>query len=144
VRRGRPGVFQALLATRKKKWADLYTPMKQYFIDSDAGRERELAMADRALLNSGIAAGNLSGHRARIMAEVTRSENQKEYDVPPPAGAPAVSPAALPAGELATYCRAWRARKSAEAAEAAAVAEAMAAPTAAPVGMELEPTAAPA
>jgi hypothetical protein len=48
------------------------------------------------------------------------------------------------ASYMATYCRAWRTRKAAEAAEAAAVAEAMAAPTAAPVGMELEPTAAPA
>ena len=48
------------------------------------------------------------------------------------------------ASYMATYCRAWRARKAAEAAEAAAVAEAMAAPTAAPAAMELEPSAAPA
>ena len=48
------------------------------------------------------------------------------------------------ASYMATYCRAWRARKATEAADAAAAAEAMAAPTAAPVGMELEPTAAPA
>ena len=48
------------------------------------------------------------------------------------------------ASYMASYCRAWRQRKAAEAVEAAAVAEAMAAPTAAPVGMELEPTAAPA
>ena len=42
------------------------------------------------------------------------------------------------ASYMATYCRAWRARKAAEAAEA------MAAPAAAPAPMELEPTAAPA
>ena len=48
------------------------------------------------------------------------------------------------ASYMATYCRAWRARKAAEAVEAAAAVEAMAAPTAAPVGMELEPSAAPA
>jgi hypothetical protein len=45
---------------------------------------------------------------------------------------------------MATYCRAWRARKATEAADAAAAAEAMAAPTAAPVGMEIEHIAAPA
>ena len=48
------------------------------------------------------------------------------------------------ASYMAVYCRAWRERKAAEAAEAAAAAEAMAAPAAAPVGMELEPSAAPA
>ena len=48
------------------------------------------------------------------------------------------------ASYMATYCRAWRQRKAAEAVEAAEAEAVMAAPTAAPVGMELEPTAAPA
>ena len=48
------------------------------------------------------------------------------------------------ASYMATYCRAWRVRKAAEAAEAAAAEAALAAPAAAPVGMELEPSAAPA
>jgi hypothetical protein len=44
---------------------------------------------------------------------------------------------------MATYCRAWWARKAVEAVEAATAEAALATPTTAPVGMELEPSAAP-